>query len=140
MCPCCLSPQVNYWPSKVENVAEVAQPQYGKTFVSKEPISGHRVKEDLYVGDDYVQAGDRIRSMDQGRCGSRHRCFAQHVLPSYARLVSSLCFIAYACGVWRSLGVAASLSTLIRAKEASIFSSGRGCCWSVLHWWHGGRL
>ena len=61
--------QVNYWPSKVENTAEVAQPQYEKTFMSKEPISGHRVKEDLFVGDDYVQAGDRIRSMDQGRCG-----------------------------------------------------------------------
>ena len=58
---------MNYWPSKVENTAEVAQPQYAKTHMSREPISGQRVKEDLYVGDDYKQAGDRIRSMDEAR-------------------------------------------------------------------------
>lgn len=41
-----------------------------KTFYSSEPISGQRVKEDLFIGDDYIQAGDRIRSMDEGRSAS----------------------------------------------------------------------
>jgi hypothetical protein len=59
--------QVNYWPSKVEKTAEDQQPRYAKTHISKEQISGVRVKEDLYVGDDYKQAGDRIRSMDPDR-------------------------------------------------------------------------
>lgn len=59
--------QVNYWPSKVEKTAEDAQPKYAKTHVSKEQISGERVKEDLFVGDDYKQAGDRIRGMDPQR-------------------------------------------------------------------------
>ena len=44
------------------------QPKYEKTFYSSEPINGQRVKEDLFVGDDYIQAGQRIRSMDAGRC------------------------------------------------------------------------
>ena len=41
-----------------------------KTFYSSEPINGQRVKEDLFVGDDYIQAGERIRSMDEGRSAS----------------------------------------------------------------------
>jgi hypothetical protein len=62
--------QVNYWPSKVEHVGEEQQPQYGRTEYSHERVSGERVQEDLFVGDDFKQAGDRIRSMDQGRCGA----------------------------------------------------------------------
>ncbi len=60
--------QVNYWPSNVEKSGETQQPKYKDTFYSSEPISGQRVKEDLFVGDDYIQAGERIRSMDEGRC------------------------------------------------------------------------
>lgn len=60
--------QVNYWPSNVEKSGEVQQPEFMKTFYSSEQISGQRVKEDVFVGDDYIQAGDRIRSMDEGRC------------------------------------------------------------------------
>ena len=60
--------EVNYWPSNVEKSGEVQQPKYEKTFYSSEPINGQRVKEDLFVGDDYIQAGQRIRSMDAGRC------------------------------------------------------------------------
>jgi hypothetical protein len=66
--------QVNYWPSQVEKTAEVEAEKYAKTHISKEQISGVRVKEDLYVGDDYKQAGDRIRSMDPDRhCSSSPR-------------------------------------------------------------------
>ncbi|CAL5220763.1 g2827 [Coccomyxa viridis] len=59
--------EVNYWPSNVEHAGETQQAKYMKTFYSSEPINGQRVKEDLFVGDDYIQAGDRIRSMDEGR-------------------------------------------------------------------------
>ena len=59
---------MNYWPSNVEKSGEVQQPKYEKTAYSSEPINGQRVKEDLFVGDDYIQAGQRIRSMDAGRC------------------------------------------------------------------------
>ena len=62
--------QVNYWPSNVEHAGETQQAKYMKTFYSSEPINGQRVKEDLFVGDDYIQAGDRIRSMDEGRSAS----------------------------------------------------------------------
>lgn len=60
--------QVNYWPSKIEKTAEAVRPEVAQTHISKEPITGVRVKEDLFVGDDYKQAGDRVRSMDQHRC------------------------------------------------------------------------
>ena len=62
--------QVNYWPSNVEKSGETQQPKFKDTFYSSEPINGQRVKEDLFVGDDYIQAGERIRSMDEGRCVS----------------------------------------------------------------------
>ena len=69
--PTCQCVQVNYWPSNVEHSGETQQPKYQKTFYSSEQISGQRVKADLpFVGDDYIQAGDRIRSMDEGRSAS----------------------------------------------------------------------
>ena len=71
--------QVNYWPSKVEHTADVEVPQYGRTEYSHERECGERVQEDLFVGDDFKQAGDRIRSMDQGRWGP------EPVLPMHAR-------------------------------------------------------
>lgn len=58
---------MNYWPSKIEKSAEAVHPEVAKTHISKEPISGVRVKEDLFVGDDFKQAGDRVRSMDKDR-------------------------------------------------------------------------
>ncbi len=58
---------MNYWPSKIEKSAEAVHPEVAKTHISKESISGVRVKEDLFVGDDFKQAGDRVRSMDKDR-------------------------------------------------------------------------
>ena len=64
--------QVNYWPSTVEHAGETQQDKFMKTFYSSEPINGQRAKEDLpFVGDDYIQAGERIRSMDEGRSALR---------------------------------------------------------------------
>ncbi|BDA47324.1 Catalase isozyme B [Coccomyxa sp. Obi] len=68
--------EVNYWPSKIEKSAEAVHPEVAKTHISKEPISGVRVKEDLFVGDDYKQARDRVRSMDKDRRGR----FLEHVV------------------------------------------------------------
>ena len=73
-------------------MAEEQQPKYARTQYSHESVHGERVQEDLFVGDDYVQAGDRIRSMD----AARKDRFLEHVtgslaLPSCWRALAPSC-------------------------------------------------
>ena len=117
-------------------MAEEQQPKYARTQYSHESVHGERVQEDLFVGDDYVQAGDRIRSMDPAR---KDR-FLEHVtgaLPvpavAWLRCMSpSPDWLTFDVGVCMCARMPAWRSPTLNSLQRCSLLRNPGSCWRLI--------